>query len=1185
METVDKQMEFFIRTKMKSEWKHLKILYSGHLVPGEGEHKILDYIRSAKKKETYDPNTSHCFYGQDADLFFLSLITHVPNIVILRENFDFNLWRTQDLTYLGQKKVLLKKNLNLIFITLLREYLEYDLTLEFTTYSPNIDKNIPKKENENEKKEKQNEKKEIENEKKEKEIEKKKNSDTIRIIDDFVFLSFLIGNDFIPNLPNFVIKNGTFNRIIDLYREFHKEYGYITNHEKIDFENFENYLQEYIKNSKTIQKCILIKNDEKKTKENEKKQREKQKKEQRKKKVQRQKKEEKKKKDQNNYEINSTIDSIDNIKISENNVKTKVVTNNQKENKTEKKKENETDKEKEKENENEKNTETKKIKPPNYEEIIEDIRKKERNNYYDSKFEEKWKEEGFLNNMVKCYLEGLQWIYTYYCKGCPDWGWYYPFHYTPMIDDLVNLKKYNITENIFNYEPPIKPLVSLLSILPIKSSDILPQKLRPLLTDENSPLIEYLPKELKFDQNGKRFEWEWILLLPFIDIELFKKCIREAKGNYTEEEEKRNKVDSTYIYQYDENIKLDINSTLKGYPNLKNCQSRKDIYNFSNQKIQQKNENENEKENENENENENKKENEKEKEKEKLNKKLKLKENSDNHPSLYSIPMRAIYFNANIINLEVRSREKSIVLVPLSDYPDYNLNNYIDLFNKECYFDYPYLQRGTIKNIENLTHKLQYTQDQGEWKVLSVEKSSNIPFKKKKKNWYNLNKKICKKYLERHGIKLKRVSVLVTIKRHSYLKKDNKFIKVPLCFVIPFNYGKQLTLKRQARKANFNNQLKICSTVLNKSNKFLFSKVIKINKKAINEEKENENEKIKENDNENDNKNNNLYDICSKISKQTESLKTKINEIVSNQSQKWFTLKEISEKLKTPSSIILRICNVIIVDNKYTLGLQVVNPNIDICRFDYCRVPNLFEQDPEIKYEFSFKTLQLLLVFKSKFEIFFQALAKTSKNKINHKTLFENLIEITKTEDLCQEINQWVSTLTEVHKSPYLSKKYLTLDTNQMIEIEKLLIESGNEKKKVVNDSIEITNENNQKETTTKMQTQNYSNLELSSLVVPKNDEFISDVEYQTFLNKKTILGDRVINITSNISIPFGERGTIVATKRNSNLVQVIFDNKFISGSTLFNRIMTRRGFTMKSSSLINISQYKRNKTQLNSNN
>lgn len=88
MHSLSKALMLYIVQRLDNheDWKNLKIVFSDAFVPGEGEHKILDFIRSQRAQKDFDPNTSHCIYGADADLIMLGLSTHEAHFYILRES-------------------------------------------------------------------------------------------------------------------------------------------------------------------------------------------------------------------------------------------------------------------------------------------------------------------------------------------------------------------------------------------------------------------------------------------------------------------------------------------------------------------------------------------------------------------------------------------------------------------------------------------------------------------------------------------------------------------------------------------------------------------------------------------------------------------------------------------------------------------------------------------------------------------------------------------------------------------------------------------------------------------------------------------------------------------------------------------------------------------------------------------
>lgn len=91
MARLSAQIQYFINKKISedSNWRDVQVVLSGHDVPGEGEHKIMEYIRLSRAQPDYNPNVRHCLYGLDADLIMLGLLSHDPHFCLLREEVKF----------------------------------------------------------------------------------------------------------------------------------------------------------------------------------------------------------------------------------------------------------------------------------------------------------------------------------------------------------------------------------------------------------------------------------------------------------------------------------------------------------------------------------------------------------------------------------------------------------------------------------------------------------------------------------------------------------------------------------------------------------------------------------------------------------------------------------------------------------------------------------------------------------------------------------------------------------------------------------------------------------------------------------------------------------------------------------------------------------------------------------------
>uniref|UniRef100_A0A8C0XLN4 Uncharacterized protein n=1 Tax=Castor canadensis TaxID=51338 RepID=A0A8C0XLN4_CASCN len=154
MARLHEHLKYFVNMKISTD-------KSWQGTPGEGEHKIMEFIRSEKAKPDHDPNTRHCLYGLDADLIMLGLTSHEAHFSLLREEVRFGGKKTQRVCAPEET------TFHLLHLSLMREYIDYEFSVKRSHLKYDIE----------------------------------------RIIDDWILMGFLVGNDFIPHLPHLHISH------------------------------------------------------------------------------------------------------------------------------------------------------------------------------------------------------------------------------------------------------------------------------------------------------------------------------------------------------------------------------------------------------------------------------------------------------------------------------------------------------------------------------------------------------------------------------------------------------------------------------------------------------------------------------------------------------------------------------------------------------------------------------------------------------------------------------------------------------------------------------------------------------------------------------------------------------------------------------------------------------------------
>jgi 5'-3' exonuclease len=445
--------EFMVKLHTKIiEWtktKNYTTIYSSCFTPAEGEHKLLQFIRMNQRGGN---DYSYVVYGLDADLIFLALSTNSDKIYLLREANEINKNESHDV-------------LNYVSIRIMRRCIVETITEHVMKDDDNM-----------------------------------LNMDDIklagfkldpdRMVNDFIFMCYFLGNDFLPHIPSLDIHSGGIEYMLKRYAETLNEMllannnvEYIVEIKKIKKKSKSinintKFLQSFINRLASDESDVLQSSYHKGRK---------------------------RLALQGDDEYEREVFRIDNLMF--------------------------------------------KINDPI--ELGNGQMEEWRARYYAHYWRVMGDElEEFSMKLVYHYMMGVMWVTNYYFDKCPSWAWYYPFDHPPFISDIAKyMDKFDINKYEFKEGEPLKPFMQLMAVLPPQSSFLLPKSLQKIMLNSNSSLAYAYPTEFKQDFINKRRYWMAIPDLPPLDIHAIIHTFNKYKDELNKEEKERNETKEIFVIE------------------------------------------------------------------------------------------------------------------------------------------------------------------------------------------------------------------------------------------------------------------------------------------------------------------------------------------------------------------------------------------------------------------------------------------------------------------------------------------------------------------------------------------------------------------------------------------------------------------------------------------------------------